>query len=204
MCRIKSACRYGKSCLANIPLVPVAPYDSLEKWQAFDWQDKTTGRPLALLTEEEAWQRYCNPSLELHSTHQPEEDEKRAEVVVGTYGDFIRKHIIHPEAKYDGEDGQPYSETTVGRLKPCYVLAKWIKYIGKEAESFLDNLVEEQVLQEQERVTYEANNSSNVTWEELRRLLDKVAHPRWEWARKLGISYQHLTASITAETSQLT
>lgn len=51
--------------------------------------------------------------------------------------------------------------------------------------------MEEQVLQKQEGVAYEANNSSNVTWEELRRLLDKVAHPRREWARRLGISYQH-------------
>lgn len=33
---------------------------------------------------------------------------------------------------------------------------------------------------------------SDVTWEELRRLLDKVVHPRREWARKLGISYQQL------------
>lgn len=74
-----------------------------------------------------------------------------------TYGDFIKKHINHPEAKYDGEDGEPCGETTVGRLKPCHVLAKWIKYIGKEADSSLDNLVEEQVLQEQERITYEAN-----------------------------------------------
>lgn len=97
-----------------------------------------------------------------------------------------------PEAKYDGEDGQPCSETAVGRLKPCHVLVNRIKYIGKEADSSLDNLVEEQVLQEQERVAYEANNSNNVTWEELRRLLDKVAHPRREWARRLGISYQHL------------
>ncbi|WP_084666194.1 hypothetical protein [Thermanaeromonas toyohensis] len=191
ICRIKSACRYSKSCLANTPLVPVAPYDSLENWRAFDWQDKTTGQPLAFLTEDEAWHKYCTPSLEPHPTLQPE-DEKRAEVVVRTYGDFIKKHINHPEAKYDGEDGQPCGETIVGRLKPCHVLAKWIKYIGKEADSFLDNLVEEQVLQEQERVTYEANTNSNVTWEELRRLLDKVAHPRRGWARRLGISYQHL------------
>lgn len=97
----------------------VAPYESdPKKWLQADWFDQYSG------------ERYRITTAGHHGTR----DTAR----VKTYGDVLREHEFHPEAKCADANGNPCGKQTIGLLQRRHIRIEQIKYIGKESNSLED------------------------------------------------------------------
>ncbi len=52
---------------------------------------------------------------------------------VQTYGDALRRHVVHPEAKAAGPDGEPCGPFTTGELSRLRLHVEHAIHIGKES-----------------------------------------------------------------------
>jgi hypothetical protein len=103
------------------PIRPVAPYESdPRKWPKLPWVDRHSGRPVRL-----AWGQELDGTV-------------TQAIRVQTYGDVLRRHAIHPEAKAAGPDGRlcgPHTQGELGRLR---VRVVDVEHIGKESRDLED------------------------------------------------------------------
>jgi len=155
------------------PIRPIAPYESdPEKWPRLAWVDRHTGKPVRL-----AW----GQGLDGVAT--------RA-IRVQTYGDMMRRHAIHPEAKAAGPDGRPCGLHTKGELGRLHVRVVDVEHIGKESR----DLEDVQAGLETAASTYTRYVDRRRQWEQDRRILRPL--PRKTLAKLSGLHPRSVKAIL--------
>ena len=97
---------------------PLAPFSTDPRgWLELPWVDKYSGRPLR---------------LGIGSPQPPDVTQ------VVTYGEVIRRFVVHPEPKSADIDGNPCGRTTVGYLRRRHIRVGPLTYIGKESNRLDD------------------------------------------------------------------
>ncbi|MEM3442260.1 MAG: hypothetical protein QXM86_00155 [Candidatus Bathyarchaeia archaeon] len=127
-------------------------------------------------------------------------------ITIKNYFDFIQNYHLHPELKYDDSEGEPCGRLTRGLLQRTHVIAKEIKFIGKEAET-LQDAEEFAILPEEENLhkkllEYGKDRERGIDaerWKEIREFLKENAKPRREWADKLGVSLRYFKQLLAGE-----
>jgi len=95
---------------------PVAPFESDPRvWPKLKWVDLHTGRPVRLIWRHDA------------------SGEATSAIRVQTFRDVLSRHVIHPEAKAAGPDGEPCGPHTTGELGRLHVHVTAVVHIGKES-----------------------------------------------------------------------
>ncbi len=155
------------------PIRPVAPYESdSRKWPRLAWIDRHTGRAVRL-----AWGRELDGTV-------------TQAIRVQTYGDVLRRHAIHPEAKAAGPDGMPCGPHTQGELGRLHVRVVDIEHIGKESR----DLEEVQAGLDTAASAYTCYVNQRREWERDKQILKTV--PRRELAKLSGLHVRSIKAIL--------
>jgi hypothetical protein len=97
----------------------IAPYTTdARQWMKLRWIDRYTGATYRITATGDAGA----PGI----------------ARVKTYRDVIAEYRIHPEAKSAGPDGEPCGPGTVGLLRRREIVARRVRYIGKESNRLED------------------------------------------------------------------
>lgn len=108
----------------------------------------------------------------------------------GVFGDVLRRHAIHPEAKAAGPDGRPCGPHTDGELRRLHVHVVDVKHIGKESR----DLEGVQAGLDTAASTYVHYVNERVEWKRDRETLKVV--PRKLLAKRSGLHVRSIKAIL--------
>jgi hypothetical protein len=155
------------------PIRPIAPYESDPgKWQRLPWVDLHTGRSVRLMWGQE------------------EAGRAIGSIRVQTYGDVLHRHVIHPEAKAAGPDGEPCGPHTEGELRRLRVHIIGMVHIGKESHELEDV----QAGLTTAASSYVLYRNMRTEWERDRQILRSL--PRKELAKISGLHLRSIKAIL--------
>lgn len=195
-CHNKGKCQYSGSCYANLHKTPITPYAEIENITTLPWLEKNTKEPLRIKINDKQISEVSDQFNDESETYiLPEHNEG---LVIKKYWDFIKDYHVHPESKYDDEEGNPCGKLSKGILQRTHVKPTKIMQIGKETNTLQDSeekdiLPEEQLWDDmiltyqQEEMEKSRSKIDLEQWKNLLPILKEKAKPRKVWAERLGI-----------------
>ena len=202
-CHNKGKCKYAGSCFANLHKTPITPFGEIQDVTQLPWLEKNTKESLSVnvsssrSTESKNKVNRCEESEEMYLLK-----DGRQSLTIKNYWDFIKDYGLHPESKYDDEDGNRCSKLSKGLLQRTHVTVTKILHIGKETNTLQDVEEKASLPEEQDReemiLNYEQEekkkSKSNIDleqWKNLLPTLKEKAKPRKVWAIRLEISERY-------------
>ncbi len=210
-CQNKGKCKYAGSCFANLHKTPITPLAEVQDVTQLPWIEKNTKGPLSVkVSENRSFRAKEKSNLGDENERMYVLKDESQSVIIKSYWDFIKDYHLHPESKYDDEDGKRCSKLSLGVLQRTHVQATEILHIGKETNTLQDveekaSLPEEQdwedmiLSYEQEEKKKSKSNIDLKQWENLLPILKEKAKPRKFWAERLGISERYLKQLLAGE-----